>query len=240
MGYNNENAARLVFDIETCALESAKDYIAAPNLDECRAPSTWKDPIKIAEEVDRKRAAVIAEHDAQLTRCALDWNLSRIVAIGWWSESDPEPRAIVIVDEDEQQEREALETFWAIAKGRRLVGFAARSFDVPTLIQRSRYLGVHAPDISLGRYGRGDVTDLRGVLTFDDARYEAIMPRSLTAFCKRFGIEVDDPLTGADIAQAVAEERWADVERHVMADVHKTALLAAKLGCYDRVTAGAF
>ena len=61
------------------------------------------------------------------------------------------------------------------------------SFDVPTLIQRSRYRRA-ASSISLARFGKGDVVDqLRDVLTFDDAQYDAVMPRSLSAFCRRFG-----------------------------------------------------
>jgi hypothetical protein len=108
---------------------------------------------------------------------------------------------------------------------------------VPTLIQRSRYLNVPHPFISLARFGRGDVIDLRDVLTFDDARYDAIMPRSLTAFCRRFGIDVADPLTGADIADAVKQGRWGDVASHVRADVLKTKLLAARLGFFGRTRA---
>ena len=69
------------------------------------------------------------------------------------------------------------------------------------------------------------------------ARYDAIMPRSLTAFCRRFGIDVPDPLTGADIALAVKEARWGDVEAHQRADVTTTALLAERLGCFRRSSA---
>jgi len=75
-------------------------------------------------------------------------------------------------------------------------------------------LEVPHPSISLARYGRGDVIDLPDVLTFDDARYEAIMPRSLSAFCRRFGADVLDPFSSSDIAAAVREDRWADVEHH--------------------------
>jgi hypothetical protein len=44
-----------------------------------RAPSTWKDPAKIEAEIDRQRAELLAEHQARLQRCALDWNLNRIL-----------------------------------------------------------------------------------------------------------------------------------------------------------------
>jgi DNA polymerase III epsilon subunit-like protein len=154
------------------------------------------------------------------------------VAIGYWAEGEKSIQAQTLPTES--LEREALTTFWKALERRRLVGFNARSFDVPTLIQRSRYLDVRHPYISLARFGKGDVTDLRDLLTFDDARYEAIMPKSLSAFCRRFGIDVPDALTGADVAAAVKDGRWGDVEGHVRADVLKTALLASRLG-YFRV-----
>jgi DNA polymerase III epsilon subunit-like protein len=157
------------------------------------------------------------------------------VALGYWVEGGEDIQVRTLADED--AERDALAEFWRITEGRRLVGFYARSFDVPTLIQRSRYLGVRYPFISLARFGRGDVIDLRDILTFDDARYDAIMPRSLTAFCRRFGIDVSDPFTGADIADAVKQGRWADVAVHVRADVLKTGLLAERLGYFRRIAA---
>ena len=40
-----------------------------------------------------------------------------------------------------------------------------------------------------------------------------------------------------DIALAVAEERWKDVEAHVQADIEKTAALANKLGFFSHQTA---
>lgn len=43
-------------------------------------------------------------------------------------------------------------------------------------------------------------------------------------------IEVPYQLTAADIAQAVREGHWNDVEGHVRADVRRTALLAERLG----------
>jgi predicted 3'-5' exonuclease similar to PolB exonuclease domain len=193
VGFNSQRASRLVFDIETCALNDAAQHVPRPDLSACRAPSNCKDPEKIAADIQRQRAELEADYAARLERCSLDWHLNRIVAIGTCVEGESEIGVTTIADET--AEREALAAFWALADGRRLVGFYARSFDVPTLIQRSRYLDVPHPYVSLARYGKGDVIDLRDILTFDDARYEAIMPRSLTAFCERFGIRVPDQLT---------------------------------------------
>jgi hypothetical protein len=222
-------APKLIVDLETCALENAADYVPAPDLTACQAPSTWKDPAKIAVELVRQRAELLEAYEAKLSKAALDWNLNRIVAIGYFREGDTAPQ--VLIAKNDAEERRALETFWHLAERRKLVGFCIRNFDAPTLVQRSRYLNVPHPTISLARWGRGDCLDLRDQLTFDDSRYEAVMSRSLTMFCKRFGLDVpEDPLTGADMAAAVQAGNWEAVTAHVLADVQKTAALAARLG----------
>jgi hypothetical protein len=74
------------------------------------------------------------------------------------------------------------------------------------------------------------VIDLREILTFDDARYEAIMPRSLKMFCRRFGIAVDDPIVGAEIPALIAAGDWDGVISHVTSDVRATMALARRIG----------
>ena len=217
-----------VFDIETVSHDCVTDFIQKPNLDLITAAKNLKDPVKIAESIETRKQEAIAEHLTALSRAALDWNLSRIVAIGWQTDQMDEP--ICVVCQNEAFEAVALATFWGDAKRRQLVGFNARGFDVPTLIQRSRLLNVPFPKVSLNRYGRGDVTDIRDVLTFDDARYEAVMPRSLKAFCKRFGIENQDETSGADIAAMVAAGDWQGVTDHCLSDVRLTVRLAQRIG----------
>ena len=128
---------------------------------------------------------------------------------------------------------------WKDAKGREILGFAARTFDVPTLIQRSRLLGVEHRAINLARYGKGHVIDLREILTFDDARYEAIMPRSLKMFCKRFGIPCDDGVNGADVPALIQDGNWDAVISHVTSDVRLTMALARRIGVLEAEQVGA-
>jgi hypothetical protein len=65
-----------------------------------------------------KRAAQIAEKRAKaLADAALDPDLCRIVAIGSWWDTDDVPRLELC--EDEEQERDALYTFWHIYAQRR-------------------------------------------------------------------------------------------------------------------------
>lgn len=217
----------IAVDIETVGLDLAREFIPAPDLNAITAPSNYKKPDVIAEFIAAKRIEVQAEYEASLSRAALDWNLSRIVAMGW---QVPGGDVFSATCRDEQDERSGLEEFWRDCRGRKIVGFAARTFDVPTLIQRSRLLNVSYPRVRIDRFGRGDVMDVRDVLTFDDARYEALMPRSLKVFCKRFGIPCSDEIDGKDIAALVAAGEWAKVEAHVRSDVEITVALAKRVG----------
>ncbi len=211
MGYNDQNSAPIVFDIEPAPLPDAAEYF-----EPAEAPANYKNPAKIA--------AAIAEKQAEaLSKCSLDVDLCRIVAIGWRLEGNP-PYSMTTEASTESQ---IIKAFWHIVGEHHLVGFNVLSFDLPVLLRRSLYLGVDEPYIRIDKYKHPQVTDLMQVLSFNGA----IKFRSLAFYCKRFGIDGGpDTLKGADVAQAVAEGRWADIEAHVTADVRKTALLAAKLG----------
>src|SRR3990167_8029814 len=214
MGYDNENARRVVFDIETAPLPDAGDY-----LEPAEAPANYKDPAKIA--------AAIAEKNAEnLSKCGLDVDLCRIVAIGWQSEGG----AGSFMVQEAQWEQDALRWFWTEVGDKHLIGFNCLGFDLPVLLRRSLYLGVPAPAIQIDKFKHPQVTDLMQVLSFNGA----IKFRGLSFYAKRFGLDVPDTLTGADIAQAVAEGRWDAVESHVRADVQKTALLASRLGVFHQ------
>ena len=222
MGYNNEGAARIVFDIETAPLAEAAAYIEPVD-----APANYKDPAKI-------EAYKIEKQAEQLDRCGLDVDLCRIVAIGWWSEELPDPKAWMVSEPESEADR--LSDFWQIVGGRSLVGFNCIGFDLPVLLRRSLYLGVQSPDIQIDRFKHPRVTDLAQLLSYNGT----LRLRSLSFYAKRFGLGVADEMTGADIARAVIEGRWDDIEAHVKADVHKTALLAKKLGLFSRVAVETF
>ena len=61
----------LVFDLETVAIDDAADYIEAGS-----APANYKDPEKIAAYVAEAKAAAVS-------KCAVDPDLCRVVAIGY-------------------------------------------------------------------------------------------------------------------------------------------------------------
>jgi hypothetical protein len=219
MGLNNDNARRLVFDIETVPREDAGDF-----LEPAEAPANYRDPVKIA--------AVIAEKNAEnLARCALDADLCRIVAIGYSEEGRPPQATILLRD---MPEADMLNQFWNAAKDRHLVGFNCVAFDLPALLRRSLCLRVPAPPLQVERNRHPQVTDLMQEMSFKGL----IRTRSLTFYAKLLGFDVPDKLTGADIAQAVTDERWDDINAHLMSDVLKTESLAEVNGHFTRDTTG--
>ncbi len=218
MGMNDENAARLVFDVETAPLDGAAEY-----LEPADAPANYKDPIKIAEYIAKANAD-------QLDKCSLDVDLCRVVAIAVQTENDPFPVADVVRG-GEVDERSLIAAFWVRAAHLHLVGYNCLGFDLPVLLRRSLYLGIPAPHIQIDRFKHPRVTDLMDELSFNGK----LKFRGLAFYCKRFGIDIPDGLTGADIAAAVKAERWAEIEAHVIADVRKTAVLASKLGYFHQV-----
>lgn len=242
MGYNNDNSlfgSPIVVDIETAPHPCATDYVPPPDLDSIKAAGNLKDPDKIKADIEARKAKAHAEHAESLSRAALDWNLCRIVALGW--SCDGGERVTVKPCANEDEEVNALTAFWRDAEGREFLGFSARTFDLPVLIQRSRLLKLKCcRNVNLARYGKGSVIDLRDILTFDDARYEAVMPRSLKMFCKRFGLTVEDEVSGADVPQLIADGKWDAVIAHVTSDVRLTAQLAKRIGVLAETTADVF
>jgi hypothetical protein len=219
MSYEFDYASDLspiVVDIETCGLPNAADYLE-PVVPDARL----KDPEKI-------KADIADKEQARLQKLALDWNVGRVAAIGWWTERGGlQTRATW----DENFEASALMEFWAAAKQRTIVGFNIKGFDLRFLIQRSRYLGVTYPILDLGKYSRKGIVDLYLDLTFNDGTYDqGAMRRTLHAFCRRFGIHVNDSLKGSDVPALVEAGEWDQVLAHVTSDVQLTVALAQRLG----------
>ena len=206
----------IVMDIETCDLETAADYLSPVS-----AARNLKDPAKIAADIEQRTA----DRDSKI---ALDWNVGRIAAMGWWTEADG---PIVRLCSTEDQERQAIGGFWHVAKHRTIVGFNIKGFDLRYLIQRSRLLGVPHPMLDLGKYAKSGIEDLFLLLTFGDGTYDqGAMKRTLRAFATRFGIPVTDPIEGADVPGLVKAGAWDQVADHVRADVTLTLALAQRLG----------
>ena len=206
---------RVVFDIETAAQDRAAAWVPAVS-----APGSYRDPVKIAAYVDRKRQEL-------LDRAALDPDLGRIVAIGWWDEATG--RTLSAIAKTERQERYLLRKWWTVAARAILVGYNCVAFDLPYLLRRSDYLGVPvARSFDLHPYRtRGDVVDLMIALSFGGI----LQRRSLSFHADRRALTGPaDPITGADVPAAVLANDWSAVKKHVKRDVVITLKLARAVG----------
>lgn len=208
MGYNNELSGTVVLDLETVAAPSCADW-----LDPVKAPSNYKDPLKIAAYCEEKRTEIIG-------KAALEPDLCEIVALGIHDGGN-----LGAWTRDDASERDLIMLAWDAIQTRRIVGFNVLAFDLPVLIRRSQLLGILTHTLNLDRY-RTPHCDLLERLSFNGR----ITMRSLAFYCRRFGIPVDDTIQGSDIAQLVADSDWSAVKAHVLSDVEKTAALARKLG----------
>lgn len=206
----------IVVDIETCGLPNAADFLEPVTPD-----SRLKDPEKIKADIAEKE-------QARLQKLALDWNVGRIAALGWWTETHGLETHLCA---DAAAELAALDVFWKLAAHRTIVGFNIKGFDLRFMVQRSRYLGIVHPQLDFGKYSRKGIEDLYLTLTFGDSTYDqGCMRRTLKQFCRRFGISVTDDIDGKDIPALVAAGEWEKVASHLTADVESTVALARKLG----------
>lgn len=211
----------IVVDIETCGLPNAADFLEPVTPD-----ARLKDPVKIEEDIKAKTAA-------RVEKLALDWNVGRIAALGWWTADTSSVRACP----SESDEYQALHEFWLMARHRTIVGFNIKGFDLRFLVQRSRYLSVSYPVLDFSKYNRKGIEDLYLLLTFGDGTYDqGAMRRTLHAFCRRFGLPINDEITGKDVPALVAAGEWDKVLQHVTSDVELTVALARRLGVLTPAT----
>jgi hypothetical protein len=219
MGFNSEGSASssIVFDCEAIAIDDAGNYI-----EPISPPSNYKDPEKIAAYCEQ------AQRDA-LAKAALDIDLGRIVALG---SSHGSSDVIVALARDEQDEADILRAFWARVTASNtynrptLIGFNCLGYDLPLMLRRSLYLGVQAPRFQMGKYRHDGIEDLMLSLSFDGA----VKYRGLSFYCRRFGLDVPDETSGAQIAALHAAGDWDGIANHCRCDVLKTAALARRVG----------
>ena len=210
----------IVADIETGTVAGFLDYLEEIT----QAPATYKDPEKIAAYLEKA-------NQTQAAKAALDPDLCRIVAIGFWINDGKGIRAATA--DSEAAEKLLLEAFWSNVRApfglRKIVGHNILDFDLPALQRRSLYLGVNFPQISLDRYRHPYVEDTQQILSYNGKlRY-----RSLGFYCKRFGITVPDTISGSHIGTLISMKDWDGIRSHVRADVEKTKALAERLGIID-------
>lgn len=215
----------LIVDVETTGRAGIEHLLETPE-----AAGNLKDPEKIAADIAKK----VIERDSKL---ALDSCLNRIVAISVYApKMDGLP--ITYIPRNEDEERVALSLVWNLVQPdysfprRTIMGFHARSFDVPVMLQRTRLLGMAEPAIDYGRYSKS-IVDLAEILAFGDPRWEPgsqLMRRKLKNYCSLFQIpQCEDDCDGSDIPNLIAAGELERVRQHCQADVLRTYNLARRL-----------
>lgn len=215
MGLNNENYQPVVVDLEAIAIGEVENFLGPVS-----APANYKDPALIAATIKEKRAALIE-------RAALNPHLCQIVVLGFETSTCLELRYI----ENEDQERSALENFWALTNDGTcpIVSFNGINYDLLVLLARSFALGIQFPDIDLRPWGTHGKHDLYQILTFGGSS-----SGSLDFFSKRYGIEEEatdevKAITGADVGRLWAAGRHDLVGEHCAYDIKRTRALARRV-----------
>lgn len=221
-------------DLESAPLKNVRDYLEPPDLTDIHAPINYVKAEAIEGYIEREKAKRLADFETDCTNAAaLDFNTARIVCLGLWTAAEGADTWTCV---NEEREAWMLHEFWHAAQNRLIVGFSIREFDLPMIIQRSRYLGVTHRTPDLGRYAKGSgILDLRDLLTFNDMRYANLMPRTLKAFAKRFGLPVTDDIDGKDVPALAAAGDWEAIAKHCTADLELTVALARRLGVVQPV-----
>jgi hypothetical protein len=223
VGYQNENATVRPFPFIAWDLETVGRDDVAHLLREVEADKRLTDPVKIAADREKKRAALV-------DRLGLYPNSARVVALGYQTESMAEPAVLL---PHESSEAEVLHSFFQLATSRTWVGFCSRTFDARILFRRAQLLGVNAPRDwralmqPFGR-SRGHI-DLYDEYSFDGTRGEekTPLPETLKVACQVFEVDVpDDDGDGGDIGALVAAGDWDGVRLHQMRDIQRTVGLA--------------
>ena len=210
-----------IIDLETC---TAPD--ALPFMPPIEADGRLTDPVKIAADIEKKKAAFI-------DRGGLDPDFCQIVCAGIREHDGTEH---ILVATNPAQEAAILERVWrSVNRTCPMLGFGLVWFDAGVLVRRSQLLGVKVPsDIyRQAKYRHDMIVDLSDYLTVNgliDFKPEQRKGRGLDFYCKRFGIEVEDAHDGADVAALWKAGNIEAIKAHCAADILRIRLLAEDLG----------
>lgn len=215
-GFGATYRAPVLFDIETCGIAEAHEYIETP-----AAPANYKDPEKIAVYVDEKTQELIL-------RAALDPDLARVVCLSMQAGTN---EFLSIVAKDEDEERVLVKTFWDLVGDgpdqAQLIGFGILGYDLRVLLRRALYLDVRTPPVQIDKYRHPGVIDLMDELSFHGAEKF----HSLDFYVKRFHLgPFPDDIRGSTVPALIAVGAWPEVQRHCEIDVAKIVALARRLG----------
>jgi hypothetical protein len=226
--------AKLVFDIETCAL-------SLDNFDEAQQEYLFRECEKITDET--AKATRRGEIQQQ---CSLWPFTSQVVCVAMLNADTSRGQVLYTAEDFDDEgseagpveyvpcvdESELLTAFWDVARHYdSIVTFNGRGFDVPFIYLRSALLNVpiSRKDWLGYRYQTEPHCDLAEQLTFYgvSGRDGAARRFNLDFYCKAFGIESPKAhgVTGRDITNLMDEGRFREIAEYCLRDVKATVLL---------------
>lgn len=224
------NTPFIVLDIETAPLDG--DQLIEPPLKYIgKGTGNLVDPKKIEAKLDANRAR-------WYEKAALDPRLGQIICAVMRTEDDAHATNVRLTGDPE---RDLLVWIWDTlddlgrvkatthhARAREVVGFGILDFDIPFLIARSAMLGVRPSiEFDLRRYSmKHGIVDWLWVLS-NWGRWE-MEGWSLDTYSKLYALS-DGFGESALVPEEWANEHYAYVERHCIADVDRVAELHKRL-----------
>jgi hypothetical protein len=208
----------IILDTASAPIDGAEAYV-----EQATAPSTYKDPEKIAAYVKEKTAE-------RIESAGLDLDLARLTGVGIWDGIG----TVIHLCKDEQAERAVLQVVGDLlddGPSTRIITYNGFSFDLPLLMRRARYLGIRFPKLNLDRY-RSPHVDLLAELSDRDPSRR----RPLGFYAKRMGwTDLKKTLTGAEESRVHVTGQWDELRDSILHDVEATRRLAVWLGHLEPV-----
>jgi predicted PolB exonuclease-like 3'-5' exonuclease len=232
----------IYFDIETIPAQSERDiaYLREESDREIaaiKAPSNYKDEVKIAEYIAAKRVEVEASFDDRYRKTSFDGAMGQIVCIS--AAIDDTPPINIYLSDWKNAEHDVIEQFYELviqaydpSRHQRptFIGHNIIGFDLRFLFQRSVMLNIKPPMIIPFKSK-----------PWDDAVFDTMTAWagvgnrvSLAKLCKVFdldakGTEIGDEIDGSKVWDFVRDGRIADVAKYCGGDVERTRAIHKRL-----------
>lgn len=232
----------IYFDIETIPAQSDRDIAflreeAEKEIASIKAPSNYKDEVKIAEYIAAKRSEVEASFDDRYRKTSFDGAMGQIVCISYAiNDGEPFHHFSSNWKDDEAQ---IISSFYNDIKlhynpnsSQRpvFIGHNIIGFDLRFLFQRSVILGIQPPLFVPFKAKPWDDS------VFDTmTAWAGVGNRvSLAKLCKVFdldakGTEIGDEIDGSKVWDFVREGRIEDVAKYCGGDVIRTRAIHKRL-----------
>ena len=207
----------LVLDLCSAPIEGAEQLVP-----EVKAPSNYRDPVKIAEYVAEKTAE-------RQSMVATDLDLARITAAAWKLSNESESHYSTAKNDSEEETLiERLNVLvGSYASDTRIVTFGGRRFDLPLLMRRARWKGMKPAVINVDRYKHFQACGHRDLCEeLADYDWSKMKPLDFYVRAHKWEDLLPKPMTGSEEARIFEHHNWDGLECSVIRDVEAIVRLA--------------